>query len=63
MIWSLLSHETLIFNYIDLPWVHKKAKELISAKQNAYKFYIQNSKDIQIFYTIENLQNHWLTQL
>ena len=58
MIRSLLSHETLIFNGIDLPWVHNKAKELITEKQNAYKCYIQNSKDIQIFYTIENLQNH-----
>ena len=32
-----------------MPWINKKVKQLITAKQNAYKFFDQNRKDTQIY--------------
>ena len=46
---SYITHETIICNDRDPPWINKDIKQLILDKNHAYKSYIRNDKSLQFF--------------
>ena len=41
--------ETLIYDGRDPPWISRTAKQLVTVRHIAQKFYIQNRKDSKLF--------------
>ena len=54
---NVIPHETGTCDDQDPPWINSKIKRLIQEKNIAKKCYFQNSKDIQLFRTVQCIQN------
>ena len=54
---NFVTHETVICDDRDPPWINSKIKGLIQEKNIAKKCYFQNNEDIQLFRRFQCFQN------
>ena len=46
---NFIHHTTITFDDRDPPWINRRVKHLVNAKNSAYKTYLQNNKSFAIF--------------
>ena len=54
---NYITHETIICDDRDQPWINSKIKQLIQEIHNTYRIYILRKKNPQIFEKVNYLQN------
>ena len=54
---NYILYETVKFDDRDPPWINKKAKQLILEKNEMYKRYVKENKDLKMFDRVKCLQN------